>query len=147
MKRILMLCCVVALSLPMAALEDGHATYMGGTLPGVNTGTAGRVETTSETSLIFQYAGNKVAIPYASIETYEYSREVKRHLGVLPAILVRMVKARRRRHFFRISYRDQNVTQVVVFEVPKQMPRTLEAVLQTRAPGTCKPSYSSFPSH
>jgi hypothetical protein len=147
MKGILTFCCLIALSLPLAALEDGHAAYVGGTLPGVNPGIVGRVETTWETSLIFRYAGSEVTIPYASIESYEYSREVKRHLGVLPAIVVRLLRARQRRHYFRISYRDQSVTQVAIFEVPKQTPRTLEAVLQTRAPGTCKPSYSSSPSH
>jgi hypothetical protein len=62
-------------------------------------------------------------------------------LGVLPAIAVRLFKVRQRRHFFSFSYRDSNnVVQVAVFEVPKQMPRTLEAVLQTRAPRSRKPS-------
>jgi hypothetical protein len=64
---------------------------------------------------------------------------VARHLGVLPAIAVGLVKKRQRRHYFRISYRDENgVVQVVVFEVPKNMPRTLLPILQTRAPQGCK---------
>ena len=32
-------------------------------------GNVGRLDTTSETSLIFLYAGTKLAIPYASIES------------------------------------------------------------------------------
>ena len=141
MKGFLQFCFLLILSLSAAALEDGHAKYVGGTLPSVTAGVVGRLDTTSETSLIFQHAGNKLAIPYASIESYEYSKEVARHLGVLPAIAVGLVKMRRHRHFFRISYRSQGspATQVALFEVPKHMPRTLQAILQTRAPGAGRP--------
>jgi hypothetical protein len=83
----------------------------------------------------------KVEIPYASIESHKYSKEVARHLGVLPTIAVGLLKVRQHRHFFRISYRVPGAAaQVVIFEVPKQMPRTLEAVLQTRASGVWKPA-------
>jgi hypothetical protein len=80
-----------------------------------------------------------VEIPYASIDSYEYSKDVTRHLGVLPAIAVGLVKMRRHSHYFRISYRTENggPAQIVVLEVPKDMPRTLRAILETRAPGTC----------
>jgi hypothetical protein len=74
-------------------------------------------------------------IPYADIQSFEYSTKVTRHLGFMPAIAVGLVKMRRHRHYFRISYRGADVgSQVAVFEVPKQMPRTLRAVLQARAP-------------
>jgi hypothetical protein len=90
--------------------------------------------------LIFEYAGNKLAIPYDAIQSFEYSKEVTRHLGVLPAVAVGMFIMRRKGHFFRIAFRDSdNVAQAVVFEVPKHMPRTLLAVLDTRAPQACKP--------
>jgi hypothetical protein len=110
----------------------------------VTAGTVGRLDTTSQESLIFMQAENKLEIPYASIETHEYSNEVTWHLGVLPAIAVRLFKVRQRRHFFRFAYRDaSNTLQSAVFEVPKQMPRTLEAVLQTRAPRSRKPTWPS----
>lgn len=141
MKGSLALSFFVLLSMSASALENGHAKYVGGTVPGVTAGTVGRLDTTSQGSLIFLQAGNRLEIAYASIESYEYSKEVKLHLGVLPAIAVRLFKVRQRRHFFSFSYRDSNnVVQAAVFEVPKQMPRTLEAVLQTRAPRSRKPS-------
>jgi hypothetical protein len=97
-------------------------------------------DTTSETSLTFEYANNKLLIPYSEIEPFEYTTEVTHHLGVLPAIAVGLLKKRESRHFFRISYRDaDHVKQVAVFEVPKHMPRTLEAVLEDRAPQGYKP--------
>lgn len=142
MKTFLQFCFFLLLSLSASALEDGHAKYVGGTVPGVTAGTVGRLDTTAATSLTFERAGNKLEIPYASVESYEYSKEVTWHLGVLPAIAVGLFKRRQRRHFFRFSYRDSsNVVQAAVFEVPKQMPRTLQAVLQTRAPRSGKPCW------
>lgn len=121
------------------AIEDGHAKYVGGTVHGFAAGTLGRLDTTQDSGLIFQYAGQKISIPYASIDSNEYSKEVARHLGILPAIAVALVKTRQYRHIFRISYRDANgTTQVVVLEVPKNMRRTLQAVLDARAPHTTK---------
>jgi hypothetical protein len=133
-------CFVLLLSLSAFALDDGHARYVGGTVPGVPAGIIGRLDTTSTTALTFEHAGNKVEIPYTSIESYEYSRDVTRHLGVLPAIAVGLVKMRRHSHYFSISYRTETggPAQIVVLEVPKDMPRTLRAILDTRAPGTCR---------
>jgi hypothetical protein len=141
MKRILPFCFLL-LSLSASALENGHAKYVGGTLPGVTPGIVGKLDTTSDTSLIFEHAGHRVEIPYASIESRKYSKEVARHLGVLPTIAVGLLKVRQHRHFFRISYRVPGAAaaQVVIFEVPKQMPRTLEAILETRAPSTWRPA-------
>jgi hypothetical protein len=140
MKKFAVFCLVLILSLPAVAVEDGQVMYVGGTAPGVNAGIVGRLNTTSETALIFEYPGNQLAIPNDAIQSFQYSKEVTRHLGV-PAIAVGMFRMRRHGHFFRISYRDSNnVAQAAVFEVPKHMPRTLQAVLETRAPRTCKPS-------
>ena len=81
-----------------------------------------------------------MAIPYAKVDSFEYTNQIARHLGVLPAIAVGLVKKRQRRHFFQISYHDENnLSQVVVFEVSKQMPQALLAVLQIRSPQACKP--------
>jgi hypothetical protein len=141
MKRFLQLGLVLFLSLAAAALENGHVRYLGGTEPGVTAGVVGQLDTTSETLLIFEHAGNKLSIPYASIESYEYSKDVSRHLGVLPAIAIGLLKMRQRRHFFYLSYHvaSETAPQVAVFEVPKDFPPTLEAILQARAPGACKP--------
>ena len=145
MKRFLPLCFLLLLSLSATALENGHAKYVGGTVPSVTAGIVGRLDTTSETSLIFEYAGNKLAIPYASIESHDYSKEATRHLGILPLIAISLIKVRQHHHFFRISYHAQGngIAQVAIFEVPKHAPRILQAILETRAPGTCKPCYSS----
>ena len=140
MKKLITFCLLLALCLPLAAVEDDQVMYAGGTAPALRAGVVGRLDTTSEKSLTFEYSGAKLLIPYADIQSFEYSTEVTRHLGVMPAIAVGWVKMRRHRHYFRISYQGADaVSQVAVFEVSKQMPRTLEAVLKARAPQSCKP--------
>jgi hypothetical protein len=139
MKGFPQFCLFLLFSLSAFALDEGHARYVGGTVPGLTVGVTGRLDTTPTTSLTFEYAGSKIEIPYASIESYRYSTDVTRHLGVLPAIAVGLVKMRRHSHFFSISYRTESggPAQIVVLEVPKDMPRTLQAILRTRAPQAC----------
>jgi hypothetical protein len=141
-KEFAAFCLLLVITFPAGALEDGQVMYTGGTVPTLQAGVLGRFDTTSQTALSFEYGGNKLAILYAKIDSFEYSQQVARHLGVLPAIAVGLVKKRQRKHFFQIRYHDEgNLSQVAVFEVPKQMPPTLLATLQTRAPQGCKPSY------
>ena len=48
------------------------------------------------------------------------AQQVARHLGVVPAIAVGLVKRWQRRHYFRITYHDESKTQqVAIFEVSK----------------------------
>ena len=115
--------------------------YLGGTVASLPAGAIGRLNTTDEKYLTFESAQAKLLIPYADMQSFEYSTEVTRHLGVMPAIAVGLLKMRRHSHYFRISYRGADaIDQVAVFEVSKHMPRTLQAVLQARAPQSCKPS-------
>jgi len=138
-KRVLV-CVFLLLSLPVAAVDDESARYEGGTTVGLTPGIIGRFDTTSPAALIFQSSAGRITIPYAAISSFQYSRDVKHHLGVLPAIAIGLIKHRQHQHFFRISYRDeQNQPQVVIFEVAKHMPRALEAVLKAKAPQACKP--------
>ena len=138
MKKYFLLWSLLLLSLPAVALSGQHVKYIGGTATGINNGAIGKLDTTSDSSLIFEYQGTKLSVPYANIESFQHTKEVARHLGVLPVIAVALLKPRQRRHFFRIAYRDRNspnsVMHVIVLEVPKQMSCTLEAVLDERAP-------------
>jgi len=133
--------CFLFLALPAAAVENGQVLYVGGTATTLREGTIGRLDTTAQPMLAFVAGADRLAIPYASIQSYEYSQDVARHLGVLPALGAGLIRKRRHKHFLRITYRDaSDVVEVVVFEVPKQMPRSLLAILQTRAPQGCAAS-------
>jgi hypothetical protein len=140
MKKILGLCLLVLAPLVATAVENGQVLYVGGTSASVKEGVLGRLDTTSHAALNFEYSGGRLVIPFEMVDSYEYSQPVARHLGVLPAIAVGLVRRRQRKHFFRISYHDENKSpQVAVFEVSKEMPPTLLAVLKARAPQGCKP--------
>lgn len=147
MKKFAAFLLLFAFALPARAVEDGQVVYTGGTLPAVKDGTVGRFDTTSQTALKFNYSGSSLTILYAKMASFQYSEQVARHLGVLPAAAVGLVKKRQRRHYFRITYCDESdVIQVAVFEVPKKMPPTLLAILQVRAPNACKPAPDGMPS-
>jgi len=133
-------CLLLLVAMPALGVEDKTVMYIGGTALNLKEGALGTLNMNSQTEMAFESAGNRLAIPFAKIDAYEYSQQVAHHLGVLPAIGVGLLKKRQHKHFFRIVYRDDADTpQVAIFEVPKKMPRTLLAILQLRAPQGCKP--------
>ena len=136
---------VILIPMVSEAVEDDNVMYAGGTVTGLKEGSIGKLKTSSTRSLMFDSAGVSLVIQYAKIDSYEYTHPVARHLGVLPAMAVGMVKKRQRRHFFRISYRDEGGDlRVAIFQVPKQMPPVLLAILKTEAPHSCKPPEDEF---
>ena len=137
-----MLAVSVVLVLPACAVEAGQVAYTGGSLSVVQ-GTVGSFDTTSPTALVFRFGGssvgsNEVDIEYKNIRGFRYTTEVARHLGVLPAIAVGLLKSRERRHFLTIRFTDSaGVAQAAVFEVAKNDPPALLAILHARAPQVC----------
>ena len=144
MKTTLCLCLLLAIPFVAFAVESGHVRYVGGSAANMKDDTLGKLDTTSKDEIAFVYSGGKLTIPFGSLESYESSDRIARHLGVVPAIAVGLVRRRQRRHFFEFHYRDENrVAQVAIFEVPKDMPQTLLGILQARAPSACKPETTS----
>lgn len=144
MKKFMALCLLLAMSVPVGAVEGNEVMYAGGTVSNIQNGAIGRLDTTSPTSVTFEYSGNKLVIPYAKIVSFEYSQEVARHLGVLPAIAVGMVKKRQRKHYFRLSFQDDSgAAEIAVFEVSKRAPKTLLPILQSHSPQACHQTKSS----
>ena len=129
---------IVALAVSAFALDGEQVKYVGGTASVIEPGVRGRLDTIGSANLIFRHADRKLEIPYSSIQSFECHSEVAHHLGVLPAIAVGLVKARRHRHLIRIVYKSPAApdggTQVVVFEVSKTMAPTLNTILLARAP-------------
>ena len=139
MKKMVGLCLLLFLPLAMIAVENGQALYAGGTVTTLKEGMLGNLDMTSPTALTFRASGSQLVIPFVKIDSYEYSQQVARHLGVLPAIATGLVRHRQKKHFLRIAFKEEdNSQQVAIFEVPKQTPRTLLAILQARAPWGCK---------
>jgi len=133
MKRTFGLLLLLLIPLTTSAVEGSQVMYVGGTAARLKEGVLGTLDATSQSALSFDYSGAKLLIPFNTIDSYEYSQRVARHLGVLPAIAAGLI--RQRRHFFRFSYHDENkAAQVAIFEVSKETPHTLLAILQVRAP-------------
>ncbi len=139
MRGRIVLLLLLGISISATALEDGQTMCAGGTAPLISRGIVGRLDTTSATVLVFDCSAGRLEIPYAAIHSFDYSRQVKHHLGVLPAIAVALVKQRQHQHLFRISLRDENnLPQIAILEVSKHASQSLEAILKTRAPEACK---------
>lgn len=139
MKKVLVVMLWLITALPLFAVDDGQVLYLGGTIPALSTNTLGKLDFTSETALQFDSPKGKFAIPYKGIDAYHSSEELTHHLGVMPAIAVGLTRTRKHRHYFRIVYHNEsNVSQVVLFEVPKHMPPLLQAVLKARVERVCK---------
>jgi hypothetical protein len=142
--RIAVFMLMIVVSIPMAAIDGENVVYEGGTAAGLISQTAGRLETAGPGSMAFVYVSGKLLIDFEGIQSYEYSEEVAHHLGVLPMIAVGLVRARKRNHFIRITYRNAEDTQeVAVFRIPKHMSDTLLPVLQVRAPQASHPCIPS----
>jgi CDP-diacylglycerol--glycerol-3-phosphate 3-phosphatidyltransferase len=127
---------------PAFAVEAGQVAYVSGTIS-VPQGMIGSFDTDSAPVLVFKYAvpgggPREVEIAYKNIGEVEYSTEVAHHLGVLPAVAVSLVKRRERKHFFTFKFTDSaGLAQAAIFEVPKNDPPGLLAVLNARAPQAC----------
>lgn len=133
--RIAAFALMVAVSIPLFAQDGAIVVYAGGTVPNLKPETEGRLDVSQPAAVAFVYASGKVAIDFDAIQSYEYSREVAHRLGLLPAIAVGLMRARKQNHLLRITYRDaNNASQVAVFRISKHMPHTLLPVLQIRAP-------------
>ena len=140
MKKLATFCLLLLIAVPVRAIDDGQVKYSGGTVPSLQAGVIGRLDTTSATDLSFEYDGKKLAIPYSKIDSFEFTDPVARHLGVLLAITVGLLRKRQRRHLVQIVYRDESDSkQVAIFEVSKHATETLLAVLRVRAPQVYRP--------
>jgi hypothetical protein len=124
-----------------ALVAEGNgmdANYSSGTAPGVKLGVAGKIETTSPTALEFHSNAGDFSIPYAGIMSARYREENRFRLGVLPAIGVGLLKARSKRHFATITWKDERgVVQVAIFENSRENSRALLTVVRVRAPQVC----------
>jgi hypothetical protein len=148
MKKVMTVVLLFAMAVTSFAevfVDAGQAAYIGGTLVNVKTETMGKLDTTQEKALSFNYEGGKVTIPYDRIESWKYDEVLARHLGVIATTLVVMLKHRQRRHLFQIQFKDDaGVTQSALFEVGKEQPRAIVGVLQARVAGCDANAY--FPS-
>ena len=145
-----MLVALLTLSLAAPALaspvEGSDVMYMGGSVSNVKEGTVGLLDLTAAQELVFEHGDRRVAIPYASIQRFQYSQRLARRLGVAATIAVVLVKHRQRRHVIELYFLDANgVNQVAMFELSKDRAAPVVAVLNARVPPRPAPARASGP--
>lgn len=120
-------------------VEGSDVRYAGGSTSSIKLDAIGKLELSSPTDLIYVASGAKVAVPYAAITSFYYTEKVAHHLGVLPAIAVGLVKARRQRHILHIAYRDSGgALQTLVLEVSKDAQSAVRTTIEARIPQPTK---------
>src|SRR5437868_5782357 len=75
-------------------VDEGRAAYIGGTLVNIKNETMGKLDTTQEKALSFNYEGGKVTIPYDKVESWKYDEVLARQLGVIATTVVVLLKHR-----------------------------------------------------
>lgn len=132
---------VVALTgISAHAASIPSVTFIGGSTPGITMRAKGTLDTGSD-QLAFQWSGGSLAIPYTQIQNFSYREKQTPNLGLLPAILIGLIRPQIYRHIVSITYFDTSgQKQVAIFEVPKQAKDTLPVVLQERT-GVCSDQY------
>jgi len=123
-------------------------TFIGGTVPGVATGSTGTLDTgADQITFAFYRTGTSLAIPYAQIKNFSYREKSAMNVGVIPSLLfIGFLHPELRRHILSITYLDPSgAKQVAIFEVPKQARDTLPVILQERA-GVCADQFQ-LPCH
>jgi hypothetical protein len=143
MKRVAAVLVLFAFSVSAFAsafwVEGSEVRYAGGSAAGLKLDDMGTLDVTQTATMAFATANSKVSIPYDQITSFYYSEEVAHHLGLLPAIAVGLVKARRQKHFLHISYRDPSGgVQTVLLEVSKDAVSALRTTIEARTPKPVK---------
>jgi hypothetical protein len=131
------------------AVGTRDAAYVGGTTKQLNSSQAavtGRLDTSAERHLVFTVdekplKGQRLRIAYQSILNLEYGQNVGRRVttamgtsvllgpvGLLPLV------SKKREHYLTIAYTDDNeIEQVAVFELGKDIVRSTLAVIEVRS--------------
>jgi len=140
MKKLIYLALLIFATIPAFAVTGTDVQLLASTLPGVTPGRVGQLDTTIPQQLIFRVPNQPdLNMPYAQITEFSSRQEVTHHLGVLPAIAVGLIAARRHSHFLSITFTDANGTpQIATFEVAKDAVELLRPVLLARARQACE---------
>ena len=113
-------------------------TYVNGTVPGLSQGVQGSLDATQIDALVFQSGDTRFAMPYTRITAYEYRQDTGFRLGILPAMVVPLVKPRAKVHFVIINWLgDRGTQEVVTLQMSKATSDGLMTVLRPRSSNRC----------
>jgi autotransporter adhesin len=118
-----------------AAVRGTDAKFVGGTVTGIPENTEGKFDLTGEESAVFTVkGGQKVVIPYKTIQSLEYGQKAGRRVGVALAVSPLLLLSKKRKHFLSIAFLDeQGQKQGAVFELAKGVVRSSLSTFETRS--------------
>jgi hypothetical protein len=150
MKRLIAmgLCAALLAAGARVYAEDGQdAGYVGGSVPGIKEGTAGKLDMTAANGLKFQAGATELSIPYGQMSRIEYREQNRFRLGVVGTIVVGIVKAREKVRSVTITWRDdKDAANVVTLEMGKEKAMASLDVLRARThiePSVCEAKFNA----
>src|SRR5262245_60016831 len=128
-------------SVAFAGLDSKKALYVGGTIP-VTEGVEGKLDASDTTHLVFTpEKGGNYSLRYDTDTGLAYGQHAGRRVGATIALGVTtmgigalpVLFSKKRRHYLTISFKnEEGKEQAVVFELGKDITRTMIATLQAR---------------
>jgi hypothetical protein len=130
----LSLLAVLALAPLLQAGDTGsRVVYVGGTVPGVQNKSQGRIEMVQDDALSLTVKNNSVLVPYKDVNTLEYGLHVSRRYVEAIFISPMFLLAKKRAHFLTIGYTDQTgQQQAIVLQVGSGDIRALLVSLEAK---------------
>jgi hypothetical protein len=119
---------------------QGHAQYVGGTAPRVDTGTSGAIDVSDPHYFAFYAKKAQVRVAYDHIDVLEYGQKVDRRILTAalvtlanPAAGMLLMLGKSRSHYLTVGYTDEDGShQALVFRVDKNGIRATLASLEAR---------------
>lgn len=128
---------VLAIEVPLGAVDSKKAEYVGGTISSISEQAEGLLDTTTDTQLVFtpeRGKGRSLMIPYASITGLEYGQKAGRRVAVALLVSPLALFSKKRKHFLTISFKDaEGKEQAAVLELGKDIVRTTLTIVETRS--------------
>jgi hypothetical protein len=140
---------VLAAPSTLSAVGSRHAAYVGGTnrqFHDAREPAKGQLDTSGDRALVFTVDGrppqsDRIEIPYQNVTHIAYGQNVRRRVGTtigtslfLGPVGLLPLASKARRHYLTVGYSDTNgQTQLVVFELGKDIVRPLLAIIEARS--------------
>lgn len=129
--------CLVALLVFAPLLRAGdidtRAQYVGGTVPGIQSKSAVRIDVQQPDVMLLRTSGSSVEVAYKNVTNLEYGTRVGRRYVSAVLISPLFLVAKTKKHFLTIGYTDKDGNeQAMVLQVGKDQIRPLLVSLEAR---------------
>ena len=123
----------ILLALTLSASIGSHVAYVGGTRADLPQGSAGVIDASDESYLVYFAKSSSFRVPYDKVNLLEYGQNVSRRYMLALTISPMFFMAKKRRHFLTIGFQDESgKQQAVLFQVEKGDIRSVLVTLEAR---------------